>query len=208
MAVAAAVAVLSGLAPHGRLPRGRARRHRRRPRRRLDARAAAGDPRRPAPRQLRRGGPVRFDRACGSSPSPRWPGRRLRRAGRRPRAGPRRRRRRRWSPYPLAKPDGLGAGYARSVGSAGAPSPAPRRRRIAAARHRLVGRPARRRRRRAAVAGRVLAVAGDRRDHRRRPRRRSSRSPSARCSSSSPASPPTPRFRVTRGSSAVRAART
>ena len=47
---------------HRRVPRGRARRHGRRPRRRVDPRAAAGDPRGPAPRQLRRRRAVRLDR--------------------------------------------------------------------------------------------------------------------------------------------------
>ena len=60
--VAAAVAVLFGIAAHGRVPRGRARRHRRRPGGRVDPRAASRDPGRPAPRQLRRGRTVRINR--------------------------------------------------------------------------------------------------------------------------------------------------
>ena len=150
-------------------------------------RAAAGDPRGPAPRQLRRRRAVRLDRAARSSPSASArPGRRVRRPRRRPHARSRRRGRHdgRWRPS--ARADGLGA----DVRSLGRPGSSARRWLVAV----VIA---------AAATGwwagpLALAAAVGRR--RRRPRRRtarsaaspatcsapSSRSASASCSSSSP----------------------
>ncbi len=72
---------------------------------------------------------------------------------------------------PLAKADGLGAGYARSRHHSSGRGRRPDRHRHRRARHRLVGRPPRRRRGRGRGTRRVLRLAGDRWDHRRRPRR-------------------------------------